>query len=82
MYYQNNKDGGGFIMKLKEIKNLVRLGIAQDMTNAYFEDIPKRREIIAVSTGTYGMNGCLFRDTESGKLYAVLSRSTLLFQIV
>ena len=53
----------------KEIKRLVALGVAEDITYLSF------------STGVYGMNGALFKD-ESGKLYAITSRTSTLFQMV
>ena len=73
-------------MSQKEIKNLVMLGIAEDITHLSFDacnDLMNahRFTTLNVSTGAYGMNGALFQD-ESGKLYAITSRTSTLFQMV
>lgn len=68
-------------MKQKEIRNMIRNGIAKEITS--YDNIPAGRlEIIAVSRGVYGMNAALFRHVDSGDLYAVPSRSSLLFFLV
>lgn len=74
-------------MKQKEIRNLIRTGVATDITNYNFEQVKTlnrsdKLETIAVSYGTYGMNGGLFRSQSTGKLYAVSSRAAALFVIV
>lgn len=70
-------------MTQKEIRNLVNMGIAADITYMGFEDCQNfmdshRLTTLNVSTGAYGMNGALFQD-ESGKLYAITSRTSALF---
>ena len=73
-------------MTQKEIKRFVTLGVAEDITYLSFDDCNALRKAhnfttLNVSTGVYGMNGALFKD-ESGKLYAITSRTSTLFQIV
>lgn len=73
-------------MTQKEIKRFVALGVAEDITYLSFNDCNALRKAhsfttLNVSTGVYGMNGALFKD-ESGKLYAITSRTSTLFQMV
>ena len=73
-------------MTQKEIKHFVALGVAEDITYLSFDACNALRKAhslttLNVSTGVYGMNGALFRD-ENGKLYAITSRTTTLFQMV
>lgn len=73
-------------MTQKEIRNLVNMGIAADITYTSFKDCQNLMDshkliTLNVSTGVYGMNGALFQD-ESGKLYAITSRTSTLFQMV
>mgnify|MGYP004647280637 CR=1 FL=1 len=73
-------------MKQKEIRNLVALGLAEDISYLKFEECNALREAhsftaLNVSQGTYGMNGALLQD-EAGKLYAITSRTSTLFQMV
>lgn len=64
----------------KEIENLVKLGVAVDITNdpAPMES-EKSYEKVAYSMGVYGSNGALFRG-KSGKLYAITRRNSVLAQ--
>lgn len=73
-------------MTQKEIRNLVSLGVAADITYMNFKDCQNfmnshKLTTLNVSTGVYGMNGALFQD-EAGKLYAITSRNSTLFQMV
>lgn len=73
-------------MTQKEIKRFVTLGVAEDITYFSFDDCNALRKAhsfttLNISTGVYGMNGALFKD-ESGKLYAITSRTSTLFQMV
>lgn len=73
-------------MTQKEIRNLVALGVAADITYLSFDDCNALRNshkltTLNVSTGVYGINGALFQD-EAGKLYAITSRTSTLFQMV
>lgn len=70
----------------KEIKRFISLGVAEDITHLSFDACNALREAhsfttLNVSTGAYGMNGALLRD-EAGKLYAITSRTSTLFQMV
>lgn len=73
-------------MTQKEIKNFVALGVAEDITYLSFDTCNALRKAhsfttVNISIGVYGMNGALFKD-EAGKLYAITSRTTTLFQMV
>lgn len=62
--------------KLKELLQLVRLGVAEDYTNKPSEYIYtlRRLEKVGYSSGVYGINGGLVQDTETGALYAIIGR--------
>ena len=68
-------------MTLKELKTLVKLGIATDITN---EDITEfgSYEVLAVSHGINGNNGCLIRNVKTGELFVILARNSLLDMLV
>ena len=73
-------------MKQKEIRRLVTLGLAEDITCLSFDVCNALMNAhsfttLNISTGTYGMNGALLQD-ETGKLYAITSRTSTLFQMV
>ena len=67
--------------KQKELKNMVELGLAKDITNEDYDCLDDDRplEKIAVSRGTYGMNGGLIKG-KSGQLYVITARNSLLFR--
>lgn len=60
----------------KELRQLVRLGVAEDYTNKPSEYIYtlRRLEKVGYSSGVYGINGGLVQDTETGALYAIIRR--------
>lgn len=61
-----------------ELKRLIKVGAVIELTDT--NTIPAGRlETVALSFGMYGMNGGLFRDYESGQLYAIPCRSSILF---
>lgn len=70
----------------KQLRNLVKAGAAVDLTNkATAED---RREVLAVegwldqvgyAAGVYGCNGQLFKGHNTGKLYAITSRTMAIY---
>ena len=67
-------------MTQSEIKRLVKTGAAIDITTAPpSEELWTNTEKIAVSRGTYGMNGGLLKDRRDGQLYAITARNTALF---
>lgn len=70
----------------KEIREYIRLGLANDITNYSFDEAKKLREAHALDTiailhGTYGMTGAILHD-ENGELYATTARNSTLFQLV
>nr|DAH85671.1 MAG TPA: hypothetical protein [Caudoviricetes sp.] len=67
--------------KLKELRDLVRLGVAEDYTNKPSEYIYTLRRLdkIGYSSGVYGLNGGLVEDMETGKRYAIIGRCANLF---
>lgn len=73
-------------MKLKEIKKIVRLNLAEDVSdkdgNAPNKIIPERYKVIGTSSGIFGMNGALFEGIESGKKYAITKRCTNLAMLI
>lgn len=69
---------------LKEIKRLINLGIAQDVTNAgpeIINDIIYGRTVLYYSAGLHGVNGCVVQAWD-GKLYAVTQRCGNLLQLI
>lgn len=67
-------------MTRKSLRNLVNLGVATDITDREFGTLP-HLDCVETTHGCYGMNGGLFKDN-AGKLYVVLARNSLLFQLV
>lgn len=70
--------------KLSELKNLIRCGMAHDLTNADSAEVMKQWEHcekIGYSTGIYGINGGLIQNTETGEYYAITARNSNLFRI-
>lgn len=68
----------------RELKNLVRCGMAHDLTNANAAEVMKQwkhGEKIGYSSGTYGINGGLIQNTETGEHYAITARNSNLFRI-
>lgn len=64
----------------KQLKALVRAGAAIDVTGASDRNaIPESYKQIGFSAGVYGCNGQLFRGLESGKLYAITSRTSAIY---
>ena len=61
-----------------ELKRLIKVGAAIELADT--STIPAvRLETVALSFGMYGMSGGLFRDYESGQLYAIPRRDSMLF---
>lgn len=67
--------------KQREMRGLVRLGVAEDYTNKPSEYIYtlRRLEKVGYSSGVYGLNGGLVEDAETGALYAIIGRCSNLF---
>ena len=66
----------------KTIKQLVKEGAATDLEGMTKRPHPRELDTIGISYGTYGMNGGLFINRKTGKMYAITSRSSLLFEYV
>lgn len=64
---------------LRELRELVRLRMAQDITDSDPKSITEAVEKIGYSSGVYGLNGGLLQGRESGNYYAILARSSNLF---
>ena len=65
---------------IKQLKSLVNSGAAIDVTNAKSKsDIPESYTQVGYSQGLYGCNGMLLRGYTSGKLYAVVGRTTAIY---
>ena len=66
-------------LTIKEIKRLVELGLAEDITNGRDrKEIKERYTLVGIATGCYGVNAKLFQG-ESGQLYAITKRTTALY---
>lgn len=65
----------------KQLRELVRLGCAEDYTHKPSEYIYTLRRLakIGYSSGVYGLNGGLVEDMETGTWYAIIGRCTNLF---
>jgi len=75
-------------MNLKDIKRMVSCGNAEDITKLssdmidYYEIFESGFEVMAVSYGTYGMNGALLKGYTTGGLYVITARNSTLFRLV
>ena len=68
----------------KEIKKLVLLGLAEDLTQASHEELKskiKHCEKVGYSSGIYGINGGIIQDSRNGQIYAITARNSNLFMI-
>ena len=64
----------------KQLTNLVKEGAAIDVTNAKKQsDIPEHYTQIGYASGLYGCSGMLLKGCDTGKLYAVTSRTTAIY---
>ena len=62
----------------REIKRLIKAGAAIELTDT--KTVPYGRiQTVAIAFGIYGMNGGLFRDTQTGQLYGIPRRNAILF---
>lgn len=65
----------------KALRELVRLGAAESITNYSFSEMrdflhAHSLEKVGYSSGVYGINGGLLKDTQTGQLYAITARNT------
>ena len=69
----------------RELKNLVALGVAEDITRGdnetreAIESVEGYYTQIGYSSGVYGCNGMLLQGHKTGKLYAITARTTAIF---
>jgi len=64
----------------RELKGMVRNGIAIDVTNAGNRSaIPESYDQIGYAAGIYGCNGMLLKGCKTGQLYAVTARSSAIY---
>ena len=64
----------------KQLRNLVATGAAIDVSRAKStKDIPEIYSQIGYVSGLYGCSGMLFKGIESGKLYAITSRTQAIY---
>ena len=64
----------------KQLRNLVKTGAAIDVSHSKStKDIPESYSQIGYANGIYGCSGILLEGIESGKLYAVTSRSQAIY---
>ena len=64
----------------KQLVNFVSTGVAIDVTNAKKQsDIPEHYIQIGYASGIYGCSGMLLKGCDTGKLYAVTSRTTAIY---
>lgn len=71
----------------KELKRLVSLGLAENITNLSFEDAQKFYKEhnylqVGYSSGVYGCNGALLEDINTGEQFAITARNSTLMQLV
>lgn len=63
----------------KQLRNLVKVGVAKDVTYASkSNEIPESYTQIGYAAGLYGCNGMLLRGA-SGQLYAVTNRTSAIY---
>ena len=64
----------------KQLKNMVATGAAIDVSRAKStKDIPEYYSQIGYASGMYGCSGMLLKGIESGKLYAITSRTQAIY---
>lgn len=67
---------------LKEIKAMVRCGVAKDITNITHKEALAIRQgltLVAYSWGKYGRNGAMYLNRETGELLAITSGEASVF---
>lgn len=69
----------------KQLREMVACGIAEDISHYSCDSAKKLKEIenwldqVGYASGVYGCNGKLFKGHNTGKLYAITSRSQAVF---
>lgn len=62
----------------KSIKTMIKTGEATEITS-FDRELYDNLKKVATSAGIYGINGAVFEHRETGRLYAIPERSSLLF---
>lgn len=65
-------------MKVKELKRMVSLGMAKDVT--YDAELPEKCETVGVSFGKYGWNGKLLKGVDTNSFYAIIGHVSNLYK--
>lgn len=68
-------------MRLKDIKNIEAKDLTNMSSEIVYDLVKKGIKTVAISHGTYGVNGWLGQDTK-GNLYKITSRSGNLFIVL
>lgn len=63
----------------KELRELVRLGMAENINARDPHSITEPLEKMGYSSGVYGINGGLLQGKETGNYYAITARNSSLF---
>lgn len=63
-----------------QIKHLIQSGILKDLNAIPEADRPARLDTVGMSFGTYGMNGAILVDENTGTAYGIAARSSTLFR--
>ena len=69
----------------RELRNMVALGMAEDVTHAHIEEheeILKKESWlnqVGYASGKYGCNGMLLQGHETGTYYAITTRSQAIY---
>lgn len=67
---------------MREMKMMVRAGVAKDITRASFETANELDlEQIGYCAGTCGIAGAVFQSRKDNELYVVTARNSLLFRL-
>ena len=73
-------------ISLKYIKDYIGLGYAEDITNYNSDEMNNFLNhslmVSLISVGTYGVNGCIVQDYDTGDEFAVVKRNSNLLQLV
>ena len=81
------KESGKRKYTQRDIKDYVAKGMATDITHYGFGEANKfykdhNYDVVGISHGTYGMNGALLQDVDTGEYFAITARNSTLFQLV
>lgn len=72
----------------KELKNMLELGLAVDITTLSSKEIEniynkeQHIEQVGYCSGVYGVSGCLLKGYKTGTYYVITARNSNLFRFV